>query len=435
MLGCLLATACGTLPPLFGLGRLVRYFELMLGLRYTRAKRRNHFISFISLASMMGIALGVLALIVVLSVMNGFQKEIRAKLLGASSHIELQGNPALANWPVLLQKTRQHPEVIGAAPFVLSQGLLTWESSVRGTMVRGIDPALEKSVAEIDQHMQDGKMADLVPGEFNIVLGSELARQLGVFVGDKVVLVAPEGQVTPAGVLPRLKQFKVVGVFRLDMYILDSGLAIVHIKDAQKLYRMGEAVSGIRVKVADSDRAPLVRKQLMATLPGDIYATDWTLDNATYFQAVQVERAALTLILALIVLVAAFNLVSSLVMLVTDKQSDIAILRTLGATPGSVMSIFIVQGAVIGTLGTLLGVVGGVSLALNIDVLVPWLERTLHTHFISPEVYFLSSLPSDLHWSDVTIITVFSLVLSFLATLYPSWRAARIQPAEALRYE
>lgn len=413
----------------------MRYFELLLGLRYTRAKRRNHFISFISLASMLGIALGVLALITVLSVMNGFQKDIRAKLLGGASHIEVGGNPQLAAWPQVLQSVRKNEHVKGAAPFIFSQGLLTWESNVRGAMIRGVLPGEENKVVDIGHHMEQGKFETLVPGSFNIVLGSELARQLGVFVGDKVVLVAPDGQVTPAGVMPRMKQFKVSGIFNMDLYEYDAALAMIHLKDAQKLYRLGDDVTGIRVKVDDPDRAPFIRQEILRDLPRDAYATDWTLQNATYFRAVQIEKTMMFIILTLIVAVAAFNLVSTLVMSVTDKQSDIAILRTLGASPSSIMGIFMIQGSLTGFIGTLLGVVGGVSLSLNIDVVVPWLERVLGVHFLSKEVYFVSELPSDLHWGDVSVVTMIALSLSLVATLYPSWRASRVQPAEALRYE
>ncbi|WP_018152350.1 lipoprotein-releasing ABC transporter permease subunit [Leeia oryzae] len=413
----------------------MHYFEILLGLRYTRAKRRNNFISFISLASMLGIALGVLALITVLSVMNGFQKDIRAKLLGGASHIEVGGNPQLDNWPQVLAAVSRQEHVTGAAPYVFSQGLLTWESNVRGAMIRGIDPAIEGRVVDVGSHMQQGRLDSLTPGKFNIVLGSELARQLGVFVGDKVVLVAPDGQVTPAGVMPRMKQFRVSGIFNMDLFEYDAGMAMIHIKDAQRLYRLGDAVTGIRVKVDDPDRAPAIRQMILRDLPKEAYATDWTLQNATYFRAVQIEKNMMFIILTLIVAVAAFNLVSTLVMSVTDKQSDIAILRTLGASPSSIMGIFMVQGTLTGFIGTLLGVVGGVSLSLNIDVVVPWLERLLGIHFLSKEVYFVSELPSDLHWGDVGVITVIALLLSLLATIYPSWRASRVQPAEALRYE
>lgn len=407
----------------------------MLGLRYTRAKRRNSFISFISLASMLGIALGVLALITVLSVVNGFQKEIRAKMFGTTAHLEVQGMPQLQDWPAVQALAKQQPHVLGAAPYVESQGLLSWESNVKGALIRGVDPALEGQVVDFAGHMRQGRLDALKGGEFNIVLGSQLARELGVYVGDKVVLMAPDGQVTPAGVIPRMKQFTVSGIFHMDYNIVDANVALIHMRDAQKLYRLGEAVSGVRVRLDDPDRAPTLRLQLLAQLPRDTYATDWSLQNASYFRAVQTEKVMLTIILTLIIMVAAFNLVSTLVMLVTDKQADIAILRTLGARPGSILAIFIVQGMITGLIGTALGVVGGVALSLNIDVLIPWLEHVLGMQLVPPEVYMMSTLPSDLHWNEVGWIAAISLTLSFVATLYPSWRAARVQPAEALRYE
>ncbi len=407
----------------------------MLGLRYTRAKRRNSFISFISLASMLGIALGVLALITVLSVVNGFQKEIRAKMFGTTAHLEVQGMPQLQDWPAVRALARQQPHVLGAAPYVESQGLLSWESNVKGALIRGVDPALEGQVVDFAGHMRQGRLDALQGGAFNIVLGSQLARELGVYVGDKVVLMAPDGQVTPAGVIPRMKQFTVSGIFHMDYNIVDANVALIHLRDAQKLYRLGDAVSGVRVRLDDPDRAPTLRLQLLAQLPRDTYATDWSLQNASYFRAVQTEKVMLTIILTLIIMVAAFNLVSTLVMLVTDKQADIAILRTLGAKPGSILAIFIVQGMITGLIGTALGVVGGVALSLNIDVLIPWLERVLGMQLVPPEVYMMSTLPSDLHWNEVGWIAAISLSLSFVATLYPSWRASRVQPAEALRYE
>nr|WP_205881994.1 lipoprotein-releasing ABC transporter permease subunit [Leeia aquatica] len=407
----------------------------MLGLRYTRAKRRNSFISFISLASMLGIALGVLALITVLSVVNGFQKEIRAKMFGTTAHLEVQGMPQLQDWPAVRTLARQQPHVLGAAPYVESQGLLSWESNVKGALIRGVDPALEGQVVDFAGHMRQGRLDALQGGAFNIVLGSQLARELGVYVGDKVVLMAPDGQVTPAGVIPRMKQFTVSGIFHMDYNIVDANVALIHLRDAQKLYRLGDAVSGVRVRLDDPDRAPTLRLQLLAQLPRDTYATDWSLQNASYFRAVQTEKVMLTIILTLIIMVAAFNLVSTLVMLVTDKQADIAILRTLGAKPGSILAIFIVQGMITGLIGTALGVVGGVALSLNIDVLIPWLERVLGMQLVPPEVYMMSTLPSDLHWNEVGWIAAISLSLSFVATLYPSWRASRVQPAEALRYE
>jgi lipoprotein-releasing system permease protein len=411
-------------------------FELLVGLRYTRAKRRNHFISFISIASMLGIAVGVWALIVVLSVMNGFQKEVRARILGVVAHVQISGDDnRLANWQQVAREASANPQVTAAAPYVNGQGLLMLGSSVRGVVVRGIEPELEQKVVDIGLHMVAGTLDSLVPGEFRIVLGTSLARALGASVGDKITLIAPQGLVTPAGILPRLKQFTVTGIFRIDYSEYDSGLALIHLVDAQKLYGMGGAVSGVRLKLKDLFQSREVTRDLFTRLRGDLYISDWTRSNANYFRAVQIEKTMMFIILLLIVLVAAFNSVSTLVMAVTDKQADIAILRTLGASPGGIMKIFIVQGAVIGLLGTFLGVASGIPTALNIDVIVPFLERLFGIQFLSSEVYYITELPSDLQRGDVIAITLVSLVLSLIATLYPSWRAARVNPAEALRYE
>ncbi|TMG95625.1 MAG: lipoprotein-releasing ABC transporter permease subunit, partial [Betaproteobacteria bacterium] len=328
-----------------------------------------------------------------------------------------------------------HPQVAAAAPFVNAQGMLVLGASVRGAVVRGIVPQLEQKVAEIGLHMTAGKLESLVPGEFGIVLGAELARALGARAGDKVTLIAPQGLVTPAGILPRLKQFTLVGLFEVGMFEYDSGLALIHLEDAQKLYGMGESASGVRLKLHDLFQSREVTRELITRLRGDLYVSDWTRSHANYFRAVQIEKTMMFIILLLIVAVAAFNIVSTLVMAVTDKQPDIAILRTLGASPGGIMKIFIVQGALIGVIGTLIGVAGGIALALNIDVVVPFVERLFNFQFLSREVYYITDLPSDLQSSDVVAIALVSLALSFFATLYPSWRAARVNPAEALRYE
>ena len=411
-------------------------YELLVGLRYTRAARRNHFISFISLTSMFGIFLGVTALIAVLSVMNGFQKEVRARILGVVSHVQITGvDNRLADWQAVARESAEHPQVAAAAPFVNAQGMLVFGAGVRGALVRGIVPELEQKVAEIGLHMIAGKLESLVPGGFGIVLGSELARALGARAGDKVTLIAPQGLVTPAGILPRLKQFTVVGIFEVGYFEYDSGLALIHLEDAQKLYGMEDRASGVRLKLHDLFQSREVARDLMARLRGDLYVSDWTRSHANYFRAVQIEKTMMFIILLLIVAVAAFNIVSTLVMAVTDKQADIAILRTLGASPGAIMKIFIVQGALIGAIGTLIGVAGGIALALNIDVVVPFLERLFNFQFLSREVYYITDLPSDLQTSDVVAIAQVSLALSLLATLYPSWRAARVNPAEALRYE
>jgi len=412
-------------------------YELFIGLRYTRAKRRNHFISFISLTSMLGIALGVAALITVLSVMNGFQNELRTRILGVASHVQISGpGDVLSDWQAVAGLAASDPRVIAAAPYVNGQGMLTFvDGAVRASMIRGILPEREDRVAEIGRHMKAGTLAALRPGEFGIVLGSELARSLAVIVGDKLTLITAQGQVTPAGIVPRLKQFRVVGIFEIGMFEYDSGLALIHLEDAQKLYRMEDKVSGVRLKLRDLFQAREVALALLPKLGADVYISDWTRSHANFFRAVQMEKNVMFIILLLIVAVAAFNIVSTLVMAVTDKQPDIAILRTLGAAPSGIMAVFIVQGALIGVIGTLIGVGGGVVLALNIDVVVPFIESLFNVHFLAKDVYYISELPSDLQLSDVIAIAAVSFVLSLLATLYPSWRASRVNPAEALRYE
>ena len=385
---------------------------------------------------MLGIGLGVAALIVVLSVMNGFQKEIRNRILGAASHIEIRGvGDTLAEWSKVITEAKTHPEVVAAAPYVMAQGMLSYDQVVQGTLIRGVLPERERDVADIGQHMVSGRLEDLRAGEFGVVLGSELARALHARRGEKIVLIAPQGQVTAAGIVPRLKQFKVVGIFELGMFEYDSGLALIHMQDAQKLYRLDDKVSGVRLKLTDLFRAPQVARDLSRILTVDAFVSDWTKQHANYFRALEIEKRMLFIILSLIVAVAAFNIVSTLVMAVTDKQPDIAILRTLGASPRSIMKIFMVQGSLIGLIGTLLGVVGGVALALNIDVVVPFIEHAFGVRFLSKEVYYISDLPSDLQIRDVVTIGTVSLILGLLATLYPSYRASRVNPAEALRYE
>jgi lipoprotein-releasing system permease protein len=411
-------------------------YELFIGLRYTRAKRRNHFISFISLISMLGMALGVAALITVLSVMNGFQKEVRARILSVVSHVQITGpGGQLAQWQGVADAARRNPDVAAAAPYVNGQAMLVNEATARGALVRGIDPALEGRVAEVANKMIAGRIEALQAGEFGIVLGADLARSLRASTGDRVTVIAPQGLVTPAGIVPRLKSFRVVGLFEVGHYEYDSGLALMHIADAQRLYQLGDEVSGVRLKLTDLFESRRVARELYREIGGDILISDWTRSHANFFRAVEIEKTMMFIILMLIVAVAAFNVVSTLVMAVTDKQADIAILRTLGATPRSIMQVFMVQGVIIGVLGTLLGVAGGIALALNIDVVVPFLERLLKMQFLSKEVYFINELPSDLHAADVIAITSVALVLSLIATLYPSWRASRVRPAEALRYE
>ena len=417
-------------------------YELLIGLRYTRAKRRNQFVSFISMISMLGIALGVAALIVVLSVMNGFQTELRGRILAVVSHIQISGaGGEMADWQRVAEQSLKQPGVLAAAPFVQAQGMLSFGQSVRGAMVRGVLPDFEDKVVDFRAHMKEGSLASLAPGSsdateaFNIVLGSELARALGVFVGDKVTVIAPQGVVTPAGVIPRLKTFTVSGLFEVGMFEYDSGLALIRLEDAQRLYRMDDRVSGVRLKLDDLFKAPAIARQLASRLDTAAFISDWTRSHANFFRAVQIEKNMMFIILSLIIAVAAFNIVSTLVMAVTDKQADIAILRTLGASPSSIMAIFMVQGALIGFIGLGLGIAGGVALAQNVDVVVPFIERVLGTQLMSKEVYYISNLPSELQWNDVTTITFVSFALSLVATIYPSWRASRVNPAEALRYE
>lgn len=383
-----------------------------------------------------GIALGVMALIVVLSVMNGFQEELRARILGVAAHLEISGpGDRLADWRSVLAQAQRNKDVVSGAPYVNAQGMLANGDMVRGAIIRGIVPGMENAVADFSRHMKAGRLTDLKPGEFGIILGGELARALNVFPGDKLVLLTPQGNITPAGVMPRVKQFTVTGIFEAGMFEYDSGLALIHLQDAQKLLRLGQDVSGVRLKLDELFRAPFVTRELAQTLTGDYYLTDWTQSHANFFRAVAIEKRMMFLILLLIVAVAAFNIVSTLVMAVTDKQSDIAILRTLGARPGSVMAIFIVQGAFIGVLGAAIGVTGGVFLALNLETVVPIIERMAGMDLFPADVYYINELPSKLDWSEVTLIGGVSLLISLLATLYPSWRASRINPAEALRYE
>ena len=411
-------------------------WELWIGLRYVRAKRRNHFINVISLISVAGVALGVAALIVVLSVMNGFQKELRARILGVVSHVQLVGDrERLENWAEVAAVAQRHPRVLAVAPFANAQAMLSAAGAVRGAIVRGVLPEAEDRVAEIGRHMRAGALAALRPGEWGIVLGADLARALGLLPGDRVTLIAPQGQVTPAGVLPRLRQFTVVGLFEVGMYEYDAGLALVHLEDAQRLYRMGEAVSGLRLRLDDLFAARTVARELMARLGPSVYASDWTRSHANFFRAVEIEKRVMFLILALIVAVAAFNVVSSLVMTVTEKQADIAILRTLGATPRAIVRVFLVQGSVVGVAGTLAGVAGGLALAFNVETVVPAIEHVLGFKFLAKDVYYISELPSQVLAADVVAVAAVALALSFLATVYPSLRAARVQPAEALRYE
>lgn len=414
-------------------------YELQIGWRYTRAGRagrRNGFISFISAVSMLGIALGVAALIIVLSVMNGFQKEVRDRMLSVIAHIEVlePSGAALPDWGAVAARARQNPQVIGAAPFVAAQALIARGDDMRGTLVRGISPIDEATVTDLAAKLRNTVLAKLKPGGWGIVLGAELARTLGVREGDRITLVAPGGQVTPAGVVPRLKQLTVVGTFEAGHFEYDSGLALMHLEDAQKLFRVA-GPTGVQLRLKDVHEARSVADQLSQSLGASVLVRDWTRTNRNWFDAVQIEKRLMFIILTLIVAVAAFNLVSTLVMTVTDKQADIAILRTLGASPRSVMGIFMVQGAASGVIGTFAGVLLGLLIAFNIDVIVPAIERVLNVSFLPGSIYLISRMPSEPQRGDILPIVLISLLLSFVATLYPSWRASRVQPAEALRYE
>ena len=416
-------------------------YEFLVGLRYTRSRKRaqgrNRFISFISLVSMLGIALGVAALIVVLSVMNGFQEELRTRILGVASHVQVQSlDGELRSWQQVGEQARRHKSVMATAPYVQEQGMLSFDEAVRGTMVRGVIPALEDTVADFGQHMKAGSFEALQPGRFGMILGRDLALALRVGLGDKVTLIAPQGLVTPAAVLPRVKQFEVVGIFEAGMYEYDSGLALIHLADAQALYRMGDAVSGVRLKLDDLFAAPGVARELVTYIeePG-LMINDWTRSHANFFRAVALEKTMMTLILFLIVGVAAFNIVSTLVMAVQEKYADIAILRTLGASPGSIMTIFVLQGSIIGLVGLVAGLLGGLAIAHNLDVVIPALETITGATLWNKEIYYINELPSKVLMSDVVSILTVSFTLTLLAALYPSWRASKVNPAEALRYE
>ena len=419
-------------------GRCTMWFEAFVAARYVRSRKGAHgsaggFLSFISFASVAGIGVGVWALIVVLSVMNGFQKEVRDRMLSVVAHIEVFGAAGpLTNWESLLAQTKRHSRVVAGAPYVLGQGMLANADAVRGAVVRGILPDREALVSTLA--VKSGRLDDLKPGDFNIILGNELARALGVVAGDRVTLISPQGNITPAGVIPRLKQFRVSGVFESGHFEYDSALALIALEDAQKLFRI-DGVTGIRLKVADLDEAPAIARDLTRIVEGDVLIRDWGRINRNWFAAVQVEKRMMFIILTLIVAVAAFNLVSSLVMTVTDKRADIAILRTLGATPGTIQRIFMIQGAVSGAAGTLAGAAVGIVTALNLDVWVPAIERAFGIQFLAKDIYFINTLPSDPRAGDIVTIIGIALLMSLLATLYPSWRASRLKPAETLRYE
>ena len=414
-------------------------FEAFIGLRYVKARRRNHFISFISLISMLGIAIGILALITVLSVMNGFEKELTSRILGMASHATVVENDnSVSDWQTIAATLGRQDGIVGAAPYFRTEGMLVREKRVHGVVMRGILPEYEKKVSLIGEKMQSGQLTELKSGGFGMIIGSESARNLGVSVGDMITLIAPQAGGTSngtiAGILPRLKRFTIVGIFEAGMREFDSGLALVHLNDALKLFKKDKP-SGLRLKTSDVMQAPRLSREAMQAIPGRYGVIDWTQRHVNLFKALKTEKMVMFIILTLIIAVAAFNIISTLVMVVTDKQADIAVLRTLGASPNSIMKIFIIQGMVIGITGTTLGVIGGVWLAGNIDAIVSSAESLFQVKLMSPDVYYISELPSDLHWRDVTLTAVVAFLFTVLATIYPAWRAAQVQPAEALRHE
>ncbi|HBA65749.1 MAG TPA: lipoprotein-releasing ABC transporter permease subunit [Methylococcaceae bacterium] len=409
---------------------------LYIGVRYTRAKRRTQFISFITLTSILGIALGVTALITVLSVMNGFEAELRERILGMTSHATVTGlDGQLDDWQKLNDLIDNYPSIEGTAPFINGQVMINADRRVSGTMLRGILPNVEHQVSEVAEKMKAGSLEQLIPGEYNIVLGVELATYLGAMVGDKITVITPQITSTPAGILPRMRRFTVSGIFEVGMYEYDRNMAIIHLDDAARLFRMGEAVSGLRLKLDDLFNAPQISRSIAQALYEDYRVSDWTQAHSNFFRAIQTEKRVMFIILLLIVAVAAFNIVSTLVMVVTDKRGDIAILKTQGLSSPSVMGIFIVLGGIIGVVGTLLGTAGGIALALNVETIVPAIEQFFGVQFMAADVYYISELPSKLEWEDVYTIAGMAFSLSLLATLYPAWQASKINPAEVLRYE
>jgi len=415
---------------------MFRPLSIFIGSRYTRAKRRNHFISFISLTSMIGLALGVLAMIMVLSVMNGFQREMSNRILGMVPHAVIAGDgQPVDDWQALATQVMAHPEVLGAAPITQLEGMLSFKGAMQPIEIKGIDPQMEGEVSILGSKMMAGRLDDLKPGESGVILGLMTARRFGLKLGDKLTLIVPELSDTPGGVTPRMQRLNVVGVFKVGAE-LDGSLAMIHRADAARMLRwQPDQVEGVRVRLADLYRAPETTAEIIAKLDGDYRGEDWSLTQGSLFSAMKMEKTMIGLLLLLIVAVAAFNIIATLIMVVADKRADIAILRTLGATPRQVMAIFMVQGSIIGLTGTLIGTVLGILGALNVSALVAWLEKISGQHIFSSDVYFISTLPSELRLEDVVLVTLAALVLSFLATLYPAWRAAQTQPAEALRYE
>ena len=409
--------------------------EVFIGLRYVRAKRRNHFISFISFISMLGVGLGVAALIIVLSVMNGFEKELTDRILGMASHATIvEQGKSLSDWKTLADEVARYPEVTGVAPYFYAEGMLTHAKNVNGTIIRGILPEEETKVSIIADRMIMGNFSSLVAGEFNMLLGKELAQALDITHGDKVTLVSPQANITPAGILPRLKHFTVVGIFEIGMYEFDSALALIHMDDAMRLFRkLGP--TGLRIKTNNILTAPEVSRNITKELPGHFWVQDWTQRHANFFQALKTEKTVMFFILILIVAVAAFNIISTLIMTVTDKQADIAVLRTIGISSKSILAIFMIQGTLIGVIGILFGAISGICIAINVETIIPAIENILDVKFLSADVYYINDLPSDMHWNDVIVISIVAFIFCILATIYPALRAAHTQAAEALRYE
>ena len=414
---------------------MIKPLELFIGLRYTRAKRRNNFISLISLLSIICVALGVWALITVMSVMNGFERELRDRILGVASHITISKYDPFDDWQQVETQVTTGENVIGSAPFIMGQGMLARGNKVSGSIIRGVLPEKETSVTEVLNKLVEGSADTLIEGEFNIVIGSALAASLGLGIDSKVTVVSPQGQVTPAGLIPRLKRFTVTGIFDLGMYEYDNGLALIHLKDAAKLFRKVDAVDGLRLKLDDVFLAPQVTGDVQHEIGFDYRVTDWTTAHSTFFRALKTERKVMFAILSIIILIAAFNIVSTLVMVVTEKQSDIAILKTFGSTPSSILKIFMVQGTVIGLVGTIIGTIMGILTALNVSEIVGWIEGLFNTEFMPADLYLISGFPSELLMSDVIKVAVTAFIISLLATLYPAWQASKVQPADALRYE
>ncbi len=411
-------------------------FSAFIGLRYTRARQNTRFVSFITFSSFIGIAIGVWALITVLSVMNGFQLEIRDRLLGMTSHATIsRAFGKMSNWQHLQKQIESHDQVIASAPYIMREGMLLHGKNVNGVAVRGIDPQQEKRVASVHNKIIDGSYRLLERTKYGILLGKYLARSLDAYVGSKVTLVIPSLNISPVDVSPRMKRFTVVGIFEAGHSQYDSQMALIRLEDAQKLFKMKNQVDGIRLKLTDMYQAPIISRDIAEQLKGFYHVLDWTQYHANLFRAIKIEKNMMFIILSLIVAVAAFNIVSTLVIVVNDKKSDIAILRTLGATSRQIMFIFIIQGTLIGLVGTLLGVISGVATATHIHVIVPFIENLLGFKFLSADVYLITELPSHMKWSDVGLIAIISFSLTVLATLFPAWRASHVKPAEALRYE